>query len=519
MKNLYPADIAVMLGYLAVLLGVGFWAGRKKSETSAAGFFLTGHTLPWYTIGFSLIAATLSSVQFIGNVGYAYRYGLAVANWEWLNAPAILLLVLLFIPVYTRWNIVTMPQFLELRYNRSVRLLFAVITLLTYVFVNMAGVLFSAGFVLNHLLGIDLHAGIWLMVVVSGAFIVYGGMESIAWTNVLQSVLLVGSGLLVFVLGLWALPGGWAQLLGTGERSRLILPASHPELPGTGLLVLALSTNVWFFCTNQTINQSALGAKNAWNAKMGVLLAGFIWIFIALADVFPGLIAYALNPNLPVADEAYPYLISRLLPEGLRGLVFAGLLGGVLANVEALGNASATIFTFDLYRELIQPGASEKRLIRVGRLASVAVLLVGAAWAPVVMRFEHIFAYLQECWAFIAIPVAVLFTLGILWKGVTPRAALYTLSLSFPLLALPYALRLHRVGWNVYNVAGLVLVFTLIFTIGVSWLTRKDIVGVVPKGIWQPNDPELETRPWYQRVGFWAAVMAVFYLLIYAYFW
>jgi SSS family solute:Na+ symporter len=169
-------------------------------------------------------------VQFIGNVGYAYQHGLAVANWEWLNAPAILLLVFIFIPVYSRWKIVTMPQFLELRYNGRVRTVFAIITLLTYIFINMAGVIYSGGFVLNKILGLDLYVGIWTMAVVSGFFVVYGGMESIAWTNVLQAVLLLGSGLLVFVVGFAAVPGGWAEIIGTGDRSHLILPASHKEI-------------------------------------------------------------------------------------------------------------------------------------------------------------------------------------------------------------------------------------------------------------------------------------------------
>ncbi len=520
MGGLHTIDAAILAGYLALLLAVGFWSGRKKSEAKAEDFFLTSKTLPWYTIGFSLIAAGISSVQFIGNVGYAYQHGLAVANWEWLNAPAILLLVFIFIPVYSRWKIVTMPQFLELRYNGRVRTVFAIITLLTYIFINMAGVIYSGGFVLNKILGLDLYAGIWTMAVVSGFFVVYGGMESIAWTNVLQAVLLLGSGLLVFAVGFAAVPGGWPEIIGTGDRSHLILPANHKEIPSTGLVVLALSTNIWFFCTNQTINQSALGAKNLWHAKLGILLAGFLSIVIAFADVFPGLIAYALNPNLPVADEAYPYIVGRVIPAGLRGLVFAGLLGATLANVEALGNASATIFTFDIYRSVINPGASERQLIRIGRVAAVIVLVVGAVWAPIVMRFGHIFSYFQECWAFIAIPVAVLFTLGVLWKGVTARSALWTLCLSFPMLVLPYGLRTYEVTWNVYNVAGIVLIFTLLFTVLTSLATRGDNAGKTIQATWSPTaDAEAKALPWYRSISFWAAVMAGLYVALYAIFW
>jgi SSS family solute:Na+ symporter len=401
MGGLQTIDAAILAGYLALLLAVGFWSGRNKSEAKAEDFFLTSKTLPWYTIGFSLIAAGISSVQFIGNVGYAYQHGLAVANWEWLNAPAILLLVFIFIPVYSRWKIVTMPQFLELRYNGRVRTVFAIITLLTYIFINMAGVIYSGGFVLNKILGLDLYVGIWTMAVVSGFFVVYGGMESIAWTNVLQAVLLLGSGLLVFVVGFAAVPGGWAEIIGTGDRSHLILPASHKEIPSTGLVVLALSTNIWFFCTNQTINQSALGAKNLWHAKMGVLLAGFLSIVIAFADVFPGMIAYALNPNLPGGRRSLPVHCRPGDPGGgSGGWCSRGCWGLPLPTWKPWATPRPRSSRFDIYRSVINPRATERQLIRIGRVAAVVVLVVGAVWAPIVMRFGHIFSYFQECWAF-----------------------------------------------------------------------------------------------------------------------
>ncbi len=307
----------------------------------------------------------------------------------------------------------------------------------------------------------------------------------------------------------------------TITRKGVILPANHPVIPSTGLFVLALSTNVWFFCSNQTINQWALGAKNRWHAKIGVLLAGFLGIVIAFADVFPGLIAYAMNPNLPVADEAFPYVVATLMPWGLRGLVYAGLLGAIISTIEALGNASATIFTFDVFKNSIRPGATQKQLIRTGRITSIIVLIIGAGWAPIVMRFGHIFSYFQECWAFIAIPVAVLFLLGVLWKGATPSSALWTLCLSFPLLILPYVLRAFRVSWNVYNIAGLVLLFTLLFTILTSYLTRRENAGKEIRGLWQSAEDHAAepALPWYRKTVFWALVMAGAYGLIYVWLW
>jgi solute:Na+ symporter, SSS family len=340
----------------------------------------------------------------------------------------------------------------------------------------------------------------------------------VAWTNVLQSVLLLSSGLVVFFLGWHELPGGIEQILGEGERAHLILPSSHPDLPGTGLFVLMISTNVWFFCTNQSINQSSLGAKNEWHAKMGVLMVGFLSLFVAVADVFPGMIAYALNPNLEKPDESYIYLVNTLAPSGVRGLLFAVLCGGTITAIEALVNAASAIFTLDIYQRKF-PQATEKKLISAGRTGSLIILTVGALWAPVVSRFEYIFSYFQECWAFIAIPAAVIFVMGILWRGITSRAAWLTLCLSFPMLLLPYLLRLAEVSMNVYHVAGLVLIFTTLFCWMVSLTTKSETINT--ELIWTPSMSVLPTEiaaagyPWYKRISFWAIVMVIVYVALY----
>jgi solute:Na+ symporter, SSS family len=522
MKQLSAADIGVFFVYLGLMLIIGLIAGRNK-KTSASEFFITNKALPWYVIGFSFVAATVSSQQLIGSVGFSYRYGLAVANWEWLNGFAILLLVFVFVPLYIRRKIITMPQFLALRYNAATQRLFAYITLLTYIFINLAGVIYSGAFALHAIFGLSLSASIWLLALFAGIFTIYGGMESIAWTNVLQSVLLLLSGFVIFLLGWYALPGGFTQIIGEGDRADLILPSTHPDLPGTGLFVLMISTNVWFFCTNQSINQSSLGAKDEWHARMGVLMVGFLSLFVAVADVFPGLIAYALNPHLERPDESYIYLVNTLAPAGVRGLLFAVLCGGTITAIEALVNASSAIFTLDIYQKKF-PRTDQKRLITVGRAGTLTVLVVGALWAPVVSRFEYIFSYFQECYAFIAIPAAVIFVMGVLWKGVTPKAAWYTLCLSFPMLLLPYLLRSAEVSTNVYHVAGFVLVFTIFFCWLISLLTREKgaLSAARHELVWRPSMSRLPPLlfpagyPWYKRVSVWAIAMVVVYVILYA---
>ena len=517
-------DIAIFFLYFLVLFTIGIKAARKKKPGSAESFFLTNRTLPWYAIGFSFIAAGISSAQLLGIIGFSYKYGMAVTNWEWLNGPSILIMVFIFVPFYIRKKIATMPQFLELRYDKKIRTLFAIITILTYVLINLPGVIFSGGFMLNKMLGINMYAGMWGLVIISGIFVIYGGMESVAWTNLFQGLLLLGGGLMVFIIGLFSVPGGWNSILGEGERSHLILPADHPDIPWPGLIVLALSTNIWFFCSNQTINQSALGAKNEWHAKAGVLLVGFLTILIVTVDVFPGMIAYALNPNLSAPDEAYPYVIQNLVPAGLKGIVFAAVCGTIISNLEALGHASSTIFVFDIYKDFINKNASDGEMIRAGRIAGITALVFAAAWAPLVMRFGQIFSYFQEGWAFIAIPVTIIFLVGIFWKGLTTKSALWTLCLSFPLLALPYLLRLWEVKMNVYNVAGFVLVGCLAFTVVTSLVTQK---SYQPKAeyLWSSSMMKLPANifplgyKWYKRVGTWAVLLIMIYVFLYCLFW
>jgi SSS family solute:Na+ symporter len=337
-------------------------------------------------------------------------------------------------------------------------------------------------------------------------------------------MILLGGGLLVFFLGINQVPGGLDAIIGTGSRSHLILPASDPNLPWPGIVVLALSTNLWYFGTNQTLNQSVLGAKNEWHAKMGIVLAGFLYIIIAFADVFPGLIAFALNPNLP-NDAAYPYVVNNLIPVGLKGLVFAGLVGAIMSTIEGIINATSTVFTFDIYSRFFNKEASTEQMIKVGRITSGVVLIIGGLWAPVVLRFGHIFSYFQECLVFIAIPSIVVFTMGVFTKKITNKAALWVMLMSFPMFLMPYFLRLFQIKMNVFNFSGIVLVLVILFVIIASAITSKTTTRSIEGYIWKysmrklPDALFTDGYPWYKRVSFWAAVMTLIYIVIYVIWW
>jgi len=519
MIYLHKADLLVFAFYFLIFVTIAFYAGRKK-RVLAADFFINQNRLPWFVIGFSMIASGISSEQFLGTVGFAYEHGLSVANWEWLNGPSILILVFLFIPFYLKKKIVTMPHFLEHRFDGRVRTIFALISVLIYVFINLAGVIYSGGFALSRILHLNIYLCIWIIAFFAAFFVMYGGMATIAWTNVFQASMLLISGLLLFLIGLLKVPGGFSSILGEGSRSHLILPASDPDIPWTGLLVLVLSTNIWYYCTNQNINQSTLGAKNQWHAQIGILFAGFLWLFIPFADTFPGLIAYALNPDLP-KDNAFIYAVQELLPTGLTGIVFAVLCAAVITAIQAGVNGVSTIFTFDFYQRFIKPSASEKELIRTGRIFTAAVLLLGATWAPMVLRFGHIFSYFQECWAFVAIPIATVFVAGILWRKFHAKVAFYILLLTFPMFLMPYVLRILKIQMNVFNVAGITLFLTVLLVVFLTFMIRPVAEENKDQLIFSFSSSEnsLQGIPWYRKVPFWAVIMMLLYAGVYALFW
>ncbi|MFB3902367.1 MAG: SLC5 family protein [Acidobacteriota bacterium] len=520
--ELTSIDIIIFLSFLVAVVGVGFWVGRKQ-EATVDEYFLAGNRIPWFAIGFSIIAASISTEQFLGEVGFAYRYGLAVANWEWANFIAQLVLAFIFIPVFLRLRILTIPEYLACRYDDRCRTLFAILLVLSYAFINLAGVLYLGGFAIEVLFGFDKWSAIWVLAAIAGAYTIYGGLTSVVWTDLLNGGILLGGGVLVFVLGVLAVPGGMSEILGSGDRAHLMLPASHPELPWTAILALAFCTNIFYYCTNQYINQRCLASRTQWDARMGVIFASFLGLPLALAVTFPGMIGYALNPSLEVADQAYPYVVSRLVPAGLRGVVFAALTGAVLSTIASLVSSSASIITINLYQRFVNASASDRQMIRVGRYSGLAILLVGALWTPVVQRFELVFAYFQECWVFFSAPIAVVFLAGILWKRATASAAFYTLLLGFPMLALVFVRRELFPQVNAFNIAGLAALGMLAFLVVHSRLFGRKEVRPSDLPCWHPEllnlPPTDKHHRWTTSERTWAMVLILAYVILYASLW
>jgi SSS family solute:Na+ symporter len=449
-------DLIFFLGTLLAVLAVGFWTTQHQ-KTSVNDYFRGGNRLPWPAVGFSIIAAGISSEQFVGEIGYAYRWGMPVVNWEWFVFPALTVLLWIFVPLYVRNNITTMPEYLEKRFGGNTRTLYACLTVASFVFVNFALVFYTGGFALEQVWGINKLWAVWLLAFFTGLYTVYGGLEAMAWTSSLQCVLLMGGGIYIFIAGMSRIGWDFAAVIATGDRAHLMTAADHPDVPWTALIVLALSTNIWYYATNQYINQRCLAARNEWHAKMGVLLACGLQVLMPLATCFPAMIYRVVNPNLADPNAAYPALVAEFVPSGLRGLVAAAIVGAIMSTISGLVNSTSTIFTLDIVRRDWGRNWSDERLVRVGRWSGGIALLIGAAFAPIVMRWESIFRYAQDIWAPMAAPVVVVFLCGALWSRAGRRGAVACLWLA--ILSAPFTLakcvladcRIHFLPANLEN--------------------------------------------------------------------
>jgi len=517
-------DGVIFFAYLAATIAIGYYTGRGEKR-SARHYFLAGSSLPWYAVGLSMVATSISTEQFIGEVGFAYTAGLSVGNWELGVMPAFLILIWILLPIYLRRQLFTIPEYLERRFGPGARTLFSAVTLLNYALINLAGVVYLGGFALHLLFGVPLYRTAIALAVITGGYAIYGGLRSVVWTDVMQGVLLLGGGLMVFVFGMHNL--GWdfgAVVTQDPSRSHLIAPLSHPHFPWTGAVVLLLSTNVWYCCTNQFYIQRCLGARTLWDGRAGVLLACVLGIVLFLCVCVPGLIAHAIDPNLEKPDEAYLMVVTRVLPKGLHGILFAAVVAAIMSTISSLVNSTATLFSVDIYKRLLRPDASDARLMAVGRWSGFAAVILACAIAPLVGYWKNVFLYFQNAWAVLAIPPAVVFTAGAVWRRATPKAAWITMLLTFAYLPLPFI-------WEAtpgrpihfFTYAAILWVETYIFFILMSLATQDPRAEEHGELVWRPAVlrplREEARRPWYQGIAFWSAVVAALFIAIYAALW
>jgi SSS family solute:Na+ symporter len=454
-------DYLIFGVYLFVIVGLGLWVSREKEgeEKNSSDYFLASKSLPFWAIGSSLIAANISAEQFIGMSGSGFRVGLAIASYEWMAAVTLLVVAYFFLPIYLEKEIFTMPQFLEQRYDGRVRMLLAIFWLLVYVFVNLTSVLYMGGLSINVIMGFPLWWSIAGLALIATAYSLYGGLKAVAWTDVVQVVVLVGGGLLTTWVALDAYGGsgagpiaGFSKLMGdASNRFNMILfegelmyqnddgqtQDAYQLLPGLSVLFGGLwVANLFYWGCNQYIIQRALAAKNLQEAKRGLAFAAYLKLLLPLIVVVPGIVAFALDAPIQRGDEAYPWLLGEYVGSGFRGLAFAALVAAIISSLASMMNSASTIFTMDLYRNYVDRETSETTLVRIGRIVALACIVVATLVAPQLATLDQVFQYIQEYTGFVSPGVLAIFIMGLFWSKATPNAALVSAVLSIPLSAL-----------------------------------------------------------------------------------
>ena len=430
-------DAAILIVYCLSILFVGLYVSRtKKGETKSSGdYFLAGRGLPWWIIGASIISANISAEQFIGMSGSGFAIGLGIATYEWIAALGLMIVGKFFVPIFLKKKIYTMPQFLEQRFDGRVKSVMAFFWLLVFIFINLTSILYLGALTVEKVMGVDLWVGIAFMALFAAIYSIYGGLKAVAVTDIIQVVFLIGGGVATTCIALNMLGGGDGMIAGFSnlkaqaqDKFHLILDKSHPgynDLPGISVIIGGLwVANLYYWGCNQYIVQRALAAKSVKEAQYGMIFAGFIKLLLPLLVVLPGIAAFALNAPLEKSDEAYPWLLTNILPVGLKGIALAALTAAIVSSLASMMNSISTIFTMDIYRAYFRKQATEKELVTTGRWVCLISLLIAVATAPLLSGLDQAFQYIQEFTGFISPGALSIFLAGFFYKRATSSGAL-----------------------------------------------------------------------------------------------
>ncbi|MBI9042359.1 sodium/sugar symporter [Lutibacter sp.] len=455
-------DYFIFIAYAVLILGVGLWVSRDKQghEKNAEDYFLASKSLPWWAIGASLIAANISAEQFIGMSGSGFALGLAIASYEWMAAITLIIVGKYFLPIFIEKGLYTIPEFVEKRFSTNLKTILAVFWIGLYVFVNLASVLYLGSLALETIMGIPMVYGVLGLALFAAAYSLYGGLSAVAWTDVIQVIFLVLGGLVTTYIALNTVSDGQGVIAGAKtiyeaapERFAMIFDESntyYDMLPGIGVLIGGMwVANLYYWGFNQYIIQRTLAAKSLREAQKGILLAAGLKLIIPLIVVIPGIAAYVMVndpeimarlgagslhnlPTLDQADKAYPWLL-QFLPTGMKGIAFAALAAAIVSSLASMLNSTSTIFTMDIYKQYINPTASDKTTVNVGRISAAVALLIGSIMAPLLGGIDQAFQFIQEYTGIVSPGILAVFMLGLFWKKTTNRAAIVGALVSIPI--------------------------------------------------------------------------------------
>lgn len=419
-------DATIIAVYFLIVFAIGLYHSRKKDTTRE--YFLAGGHVGWFAVGASLFSTNISSEHFIGLAGSGATTGLATSCYELSAAFCLFLLAWLFVPHYLRSKVYTMPEFLEKRFDGRSRWYLTMVSLFAYVFTKISVHLYAGAILMREVAGWDFLTTSVLLVIATGVYTISGGLAAVIYTDLFQTFVLITGAVVLSLIGLDK-AGGFAGLRAAlpPDFFHMIKPASDPAYPWPGTTFGAVILGIWYWCTDQSIVQKTLGAKSVSEARKGSFFCAALKILPVFCLVLPGLIAKTLYGNEVNGDNAFPTLVVKLMPPGLKGLMVAALMAALMSAMSSVLNSCSTLITMDVYKKT-HPHKSEKELVNFGRITTGVVVVLSILWIPVIPYMSgQLYQYLQSIQAEVAAPITAVFLVGILWNGATARAAFVTL--------------------------------------------------------------------------------------------
>jgi solute:Na+ symporter, SSS family len=487
MKGFEMFDWLVIASYFVILGGVAIWVITRKNKNTA-DYFLAGRNLGWFVVGASIFASNIGSEHVVGLAGSGAGGKFPLVIYE-LHAWLVITLGWVFLPFYLRSGVFTMPEFLERRFNSSTRWFLSVFSLAAYVLTKVSVTVYAGGIVISTLLGIDFWTGALVTVVLTGLYTILGGMRAVAYTEAIQTVILVIGALTLTVVSINA-AGGWAEVKANLPPGYMNMWRSNqdPDFPWLPLVITSSIVGMWYWCTDQYIVQRVLAARNIQQGRRGTIFGGLLKLLPVFLFLIPGVVALALKNkgelNWDTADQAFASLLMNKMPTGLKGLVAAGLLAALMSSLASVFNSCSTLFTVDIYKKLY-PEAPEKKLVTIGRIATAFVVLLGIAWIPIMQGISStLYEYLQSVQSYIAPPITAVFILGIFFRRINSKGAMATLIGGLIVAIVRLVLELNRDAFepgtfayvigntNFLTFAAWFFLFCVIVCVTVSLLTK-----------------------------------------------
>ena len=560
--NISTIDIIVFSSYCLLILFIGLYVSReKKGEVkSAEDYFLAGKSLPWWAVGASLIAANISAEQFIGMSGSGFALGLAIASYEWMAAITLLVVGKYFLPIFIEKGLYTIPEFIEKRFSTELKTILAIFWISLFVFVNLTTVLYLGGLALDTVMGTGdgsiLLNSIIGLALFAAAYSLWGGLAAVAWTDVVQVVVLIFGGLMMTYFALFNLGDGGSAIEGlkyiyetVPERFSMILSKEEIitpngkdawfDLPGLAVLIGGMwVANLYYWGFNQYIIQRTLAAKSLEEGQKGIVFAAFLKLLIPIFVVLPGIIVYVMNLDASgalavesldqgfigvngsiVNDNAAPWLIKEVIPVGLKGLILAALAAAIVSSLASMVNSTSTIFTMDIYKSIINKNADDRSLVRVGRIAGLVALIIAILIAPQLKSLGQVFQYIQEYTGVVSPGILAVFLMGLFYKKASNNGAIWGVISSIP-IAMYF--KVGPNGWSSLSIFNHDIPFmnqmliTCLATVFIIFIISR-IEGNKdnPKGIVITNTL-FKTSPVFNISAFAVCIITAF---LYAFFW